>query len=45
MKRSAYGPTSGGASLAAGVPADLESDVVPCEFVDFFVASEMYFEP
>jgi len=40
-----YGPTSGGASLAAGVPEVLESDVVGCEFVDFVVAGENYFEP
>ena len=40
-----YGPTSGGASLTAGEPEALESDVVGCEFVDFILAGEHYFEP
>lgn len=40
-----YGPTDGGAALSAGVPEELESDVVGCELVDFVVMSENYFEP
>jgi predicted nucleotidyltransferase len=35
-------PTSGGALLRAGVPMELESDVVACEMVDFLATSEHY---
>ncbi len=39
-----YGPTAGGASLEAGVPQELDSNVVDCELTDFFVAGTHYID-